>query len=122
MAPIPDTPKRLGAAHVCQVRVAAGSGATAAALAADGGVLGRVPISSSFGGYVAQFDLSPGPDAALDAIAEGNSATTIAQLAKLETALTSRPGPAALRARGLILAISEALTQHASYFDGGPAE
>jgi uncharacterized membrane protein YccC len=69
-----------------------------------------------------QFDLSPGPDAALDAIAEGNSATTIAQLAKLETALISRRGPAALRARGLILAISEALAQHASYFDGGPAE
>jgi hypothetical protein len=27
--------------------------------------------------------------------------------------------PAALRARGLILALSEALTQHASYFDAG---
>ena len=36
-----------------------------------------------------QFDLSPGPDTALDAIAQGNSATTIAQLAKLDC----RPDP-----------------------------
>jgi hypothetical protein len=37
--------------------------------------------------------------------------------------LAARPGasPAALRARGLILAISEALTQHSDYFDAGAA-
>ncbi len=66
-----------------------------------------------------RFDLSPGPDGALEAVAQGNSATAIAKFADLETALTSRPGAAALRARGLILAISEALTQHSSYFDAG---
>ncbi len=66
-----------------------------------------------------RFDLSPGPDGALEAVAQGNSATAIAKFADLETALTSRPGAAALRARGLILAISEALTQHPSYFDAG---
>ena len=66
-----------------------------------------------------RFDLSPGPDGALEAVAQGNSATAIAKFGDLETALTSRPGAAALRARGLILAISEALTQHSSYFDAG---
>ena len=66
-----------------------------------------------------RFDLSPGPDGALEAVAQGNSATAIAKFGDLETALTSRPGVAALRARGLILAISEALTQHSSYFDVG---
>jgi uncharacterized membrane protein YccC len=66
-----------------------------------------------------RFNLSPGPDAALEAVAQGNSATAIAKFADLETALTSRPGAAALRARGLILAISETLTQHSSYFDAG---
>ena len=33
--------------------------------------------------------------------------------------LAARPGAAALRARGSILAMSEALTQHAAYFDAG---
>jgi uncharacterized membrane protein YccC len=66
-----------------------------------------------------RFDLSPGLDAALEAFARGNRAMAIAKLANLETALGSRLGAAALRARGLILAISEALTQHPSYFDAG---
>jgi uncharacterized membrane protein YccC len=66
-----------------------------------------------------RFDLSPGPDGALEAVAQGNSATAIARFADLETALISRPGAAALRARGLILAISEALIQHPTYFDAG---
>jgi len=66
-----------------------------------------------------RFDLSPGPDGALEAVAQGDSATAIGKFADLDTALTSRPGAAALRARGLILAISEALTQHPSYFDAG---
>ena len=42
-----------------------------------------------------------------------------AELANLETALTPRSGAAVLRARGLFLAISDALTQHPSYFDAG---
>jgi uncharacterized membrane protein YccC len=69
-----------------------------------------------------RLNLSPGLDGALEALARGNSATAIARLADLDAALTSGPGAAALRARGLILAISEAFTQHASYFDAGTAE
>jgi hypothetical protein len=42
-----------------------------------------------------------------------------ARLARLDEALASRPGAAALRARGSILAMSGALTQHAAYFDAG---
>ena len=64
-------------------------------------------------------DLSSDLDAALEAFARGSSSVATATLANLDAALTSRPGPAALRARGLILAISEALTQHSSYFDAG---
>ena len=43
-------------------------------------------------------------------------------LAAVDPMLAARPDAtlAVLRARGLILAISEALTQHASYFDGAP--
>ncbi len=66
-----------------------------------------------------RFDLSPGLDAALDAVERGNSAMASAKLADLDTALASRSDAAALRARGLIIAISEALTQHSSYFDLG---
>ena len=36
---------------------------------------------------------------------------------RLDEALAARPGAAALRARSTILAMSEALTQHAAYFD-----
>ncbi len=68
-----------------------------------------------------RFDLSSGLDAALQAFARGSSALATATLANLDAALASRPGAAALRARGLILAISEALTQHSSYFDAGAA-
>jgi uncharacterized membrane protein YccC len=57
--------------------------------------------------------------AALEAVTRGNCATAAAKLAGLDAALASRPGAAALRARGLILAISSALTQHSSYFDAG---
>jgi uncharacterized membrane protein YccC len=67
-----------------------------------------------------RFDLSPGPDAALDALARGSSAMAIAQFADLGITLASRPDAAALRARGLVLAISNALAQHAAYFDGAP--
>jgi hypothetical protein len=42
-----------------------------------------------------------------------------AELANLGTALTSGSGAAVLRARGLIPAISDALTQYAFYFDAG---
>jgi uncharacterized membrane protein YccC len=66
-----------------------------------------------------RFDLSSGLDAALQAFVRSSSSVATATLANLDAALASRPGAAALRARGLILAISEALTQHAAYFDAG---
>jgi len=43
----------------------------------------------------------------------------IARLARLDEALAARPGAVALRARASVLAMSEALTQHAAYFDAG---
>jgi hypothetical protein len=66
-----------------------------------------------------RFDRAPDLDAALEAFARANSAMATAKLADLDAALSSRPGTAALRARGLILAISGSLTQHAAYFDAG---
>ncbi len=64
-----------------------------------------------------RFDLGVHLDAALATMARGDSAMTIVRLARLDEALAARPGDAALRARSSILAISEALTQHAAYFD-----
>ena len=60
--------------------------------------------------------------AALAALAQGRGATAIACLAKLDERLALRSDGAAepaeiLRARARILAISEALAQHAVYFD-----
>lgn len=68
-----------------------------------------------------RLDLAHTLDGALDLLAQGHSALATTRLASVDRVLASRPGapPAALRARGLILAISEALTQHASYFDEG---
>jgi uncharacterized membrane protein YccC len=61
-------------------------------------------------------------DAALEALAQGKSAVATTWLARLDDRLASSPGagsgaPLALQARGSILAISEALIEHASYFD-----
>ena len=56
-------------------------------------------------------------DEALKALAGGNSAVAVAKLANLDDALAARPGTAILRARAALLAISEALTEHAKYFD-----
>jgi uncharacterized membrane protein YccC len=58
-------------------------------------------------------------DTALEAAARGDSAIATTHLARLDEVLAARPGAAALRARGSILAMSEALTQHAAYFDAG---
>jgi uncharacterized membrane protein YccC len=68
-----------------------------------------------------RLDLAAALDRAFEALAQGHSALATARLASVDRALASRPGapPAALRARGLILAISQALTQHAFYFDAG---
>jgi uncharacterized membrane protein YccC len=58
--------------------------------------------------------------AALAAFVQGNSATAIARLHQLDYRLASDPAAAAvLRARSRILVMSEALSEHASYFDAG---
>ena len=60
--------------------------------------------------------------AALKAVASGNTTTAIAKLGELDGRLASRPNAKAeaaiaLRARGRLLVISEALARHSSYFD-----
>jgi hypothetical protein len=69
-----------------------------------------------------RFDQDVELDAALEALATGNSSAAVERLTYLEQRLASlsntRAGSrATLRARGSILAISEALAQHAAYFD-----
>jgi uncharacterized membrane protein YccC len=69
--------------------------------------------------------LSADLDMALAALAHGSSAIATTRLARLDHLLASRLGAEpetqlALRARGSMLVIAEALTQHASYFDAGP--
>ncbi|MDB5410191.1 MAG: hypothetical protein JWL84_5103 [Rhodospirillales bacterium] len=71
-----------------------------------------------------RFDLHVELDAALDAAARGDSVVASERLAELDRMLAAQPNTRRglwirLRARGSILAISEALTQHASYFDSG---
>jgi hypothetical protein len=57
---------------------------------------------------------------ALTAVAQGRSAIALADLQHLDKELASfAVAPAALQARGSIIAISEMLNQHAAYFDGG---
>jgi uncharacterized membrane protein YccC len=68
-----------------------------------------------------RLDLSGGLDAALEAVGRGNCAMATAKIAALDAALTSRPDTAALQARGLILALSQGLTQHSSFFATGAA-
>jgi len=59
-------------------------------------------------------------DAALAALAQGAVETATARLARLDQILASNPaGSVALRVRGQILAISEVLIQHASFFGAG---
>jgi uncharacterized membrane protein YccC len=66
--------------------------------------------------------LGPKLDAALVALAEGGSAKAIALLSRLDTMLAAvapgeQPRQVVLRARGGILALSQALAEHAAYFD-----
>ena len=63
-------------------------------------------------------------DAALEALAQGNIAIATTRLAQLDDRLASLPAAGseeslALQARGSILAITEALSAHAAYFDIG---
>jgi uncharacterized membrane protein YccC len=74
-----------------------------------------------------RLDLGADLDAALAAVAQGNSAAAADRLAQLDHSLMSLPSAVTeasltLRARASILAISEVLTEHAAYFDtGAPA-
>ncbi|MBV9687444.1 MAG: FUSC family protein, partial [Alphaproteobacteria bacterium] len=58
-------------------------------------------------------------DAALDALQQGDITAVISGLEALDNKLAARPGTAALRARGSILAMTEVLTHHAEYFEAG---
>jgi uncharacterized membrane protein YccC len=71
-----------------------------------------------------QLGLDSDLDAALGPFAQGSSAVATARLARLDDRLASFSGAGseaslALQARGSILAITEALIAHASYFDAG---
>jgi uncharacterized membrane protein YccC len=65
---------------------------------------------------VRRTDLGSELDAALAALRRGDVALAATRLNGLDDGLAARPGVAALRARCSILAMSEALTQHAGYF------
>jgi uncharacterized membrane protein YccC len=70
-----------------------------------------------------QLDLVWKLDPALEVVARGNCALAIARLADLDQAVASFPGTVGLKPRASILAVSEALTRHAAYFDAGvPSE
>jgi uncharacterized membrane protein YccC len=71
-----------------------------------------------------RFDQDAELNAALDALARGDSSVATERLARLDQRLAAipntRPGARVrLRARGGILAMSEALAQHSAYFDSG---
>jgi uncharacterized membrane protein YccC len=71
-----------------------------------------------------RFELQPELDAALDAVARGDSSAATERLARLDKGLAAlpdaRPGARVrLRARGSILAMLEGLAQHPAYFDSG---
>ena len=71
-------------------------------------------------------DLGPELDAALAALAQGDTAVATKWLARLDRRLGSPPGGEpdavlALQARARILALSEALAGHTDYFETGAA-
>jgi uncharacterized membrane protein YccC len=73
-----------------------------------------------------RFDLSAALDTALSALASGDSTMAIEGLAQIDRTLSGLPDTAPamavrLRARGSVRVISEALVQHAAYFDDGGA-
>jgi hypothetical protein len=86
-----------------------------AALSVGAGII-RLRRAASRIGLASQLE-SP-----LEAIAEGHSGTAVAVLGAFAGCLrqlaSSEPQPA-LRMRGQILGIQDALVQHRSYFDGG---
>ena len=68
-----------------------------------------------------RLELETALQGALEALAQGQSASAVERLASVDQVLASGSdtSPSVLRARGLILAISNALTQHAACFDAG---
>jgi hypothetical protein len=71
-----------------------------------------------------RFDQEIELDAALEAVALGDSIVAIERFGRLDRMLaivpSTRPGERLrLRARGSVLAVSEALACHAAYFDSG---
>jgi uncharacterized membrane protein YccC len=63
-------------------------------------------------------------DTVLDSVARGNSVFAVARLRQLDRRLASSPdtgseSPILVRARSRLLVMSEALSEHASYFDAG---
>jgi hypothetical protein len=73
---------------------------------------------------VRRLELDANLDPVLAAVAQGDTATATAHLARLDELLAAQlvTGPrmqAVLRARGSILVISEVLARHASYFEAG---
>jgi uncharacterized membrane protein YccC len=73
-----------------------------------------------------RFGLEAELEAALDALVQGDSRTTAERLAAFDRSLAAVPatrpgGWIRLRARGGVLAMSQALAEHAAYFDAGAA-
>jgi uncharacterized membrane protein YccC len=71
-----------------------------------------------------RFDVEIELDAALEALASGESHVAIDRFGRLDRVLATMPstqpaGRLRLRARGSVLAASEALARHAAYFDSG---
>jgi uncharacterized membrane protein YccC len=84
----------------------------------------RLMAALSVGGAIIQLcsfahrlNMSTELDEPLGAMARGDSPVATARLGELNDALASRPDIFALRARACILAMSQALTRHAAYFD-----
>jgi hypothetical protein len=69
--------------------------------------------------FANRLNMSTQLHAALRAMARGNSAVATARLGELDDALASRSDIVALQARACVLAMSQALTRHAAYFDAG---
>jgi uncharacterized membrane protein YccC len=67
--------------------------------------------------FADRLNISTELDEPLRALAGGNSTVAIARLRALDDALAARSDGVALRARACILAMSQALTVHAAYFD-----
>ncbi len=115
----PADARRLGGPHVRPALGIAGRGRAVAARAASGGPVGgdrNHPASPHR--YAARI-WDPSSTRRSTPWREATARSRPHASPGSTTRLSARPGVAALRARGSILAMSEALTQHAAYFDAG---